>query len=410
MIKRFERRILQITASPFPPAIRVVKEGLSLVDAGYQCAVICPPIEDRPEQEVWRGISIYRPESLRRAAKVGDKIIFHTMFFSPAWFKAISEVIAEYNPDVIHVHDIWLARTAFLARKDQKVVIDLHENMPAAVVEYRKSFRGLFKWFYVVFHTHNRVARYERALLAKSDKVFVVVEEALRRVLHEHPYLTCKRVVSIENLESKQFLNYNIEMIDVIDKNYFSVLYIGGLGPHRGIDTVILAMRYIKKWGLNVKFYLVGAKESVYLTMLKDLVNKTDVASHVTIIGWVPANMVLSYIFSASVGTVPHHTNPHTDNTIPHKLYQYMIAKKPVLVSSSDPLARTVLAAKAGAIFKAGDAIDCANKIKDMYDNPSLLSKYATNGFNYVMKDGHNWENESAPVLISAYDELFDIS
>jgi glycosyltransferase involved in cell wall biosynthesis len=153
----------------------------------------------------------------------------------------------------------------------------------------------------------------------------------------------------------------------------------------------------------------VGVIEGSYLKMLKDLINKFDVASHITIIGWVPANMVLSYISSATVGTVPHDTNPHTDNTIPHKLFQYMIAKTPVLVSSSAPLARTVMAAKAGVIFKAGDPVDCAKKIRDMYDNQSLLSKYATNGYNYVMKDGHNWENESAPVLISTYDKLFDI-
>jgi glycosyltransferase involved in cell wall biosynthesis len=245
--KRNKKRILQITANPFPPAIRVVKEGLSLVNAGYQCAVLCPPTEGKTEQEVWRGINIYRPISLKRAAKTSDKVIYLTMYFSPAWFKAIKEVITEYEPDAIHVHDIWLGRTAFWARKHQKIVMDLHENWPAAVVEYRKGFRGLFKWFYSVFHTHYRVAQYERALLAKSDKVFVVVEEALRRVLHEHPNLKCESVVNIENLESKEFLNNELEGIVTIEKNHFSILYIGGVGPHRGIDTVISAMQYIKK-------------------------------------------------------------------------------------------------------------------------------------------------------------------
>jgi glycosyltransferase involved in cell wall biosynthesis len=406
---RNRRRILQITANPFPPAIRVMKEGLSFLEAGYQSAVLCPPTGDKPEREMWRGISVYRPKVLAGARRTIDKVMFHTTFWSPAWVRAIREVILEYRPDVLHVHDVWLGRCVFLVAQDQKVVMDLHENWSAAVVEYLKGYRGAFKWFNAVFKGHDRVARYERALLRKVDMVLVVVEEALQRVTRECPDLAAGKTVIVENLESKDFLQEKAAVGEMIGRDHFSILYIGGFGPHRGIDTLIAAMKHVKQWGLKARLYLVGARSSEYLRTLRELVDRLDVGSHVSITGWVPFDAVLSYIRQASIGVVPHHSNPHTNNTIPHKLFQYMIAGTPVLVSTSPPLARTVAAAGAGTVFLAGDDLDCAIKIRDMYNAPDLLKTFAGNGFKYVMESGHNWEDESAPALIAAYDRLLKI-
>jgi glycosyltransferase involved in cell wall biosynthesis len=406
MKTRSERRILQVTANPFPPEIRVVKEALSLQKAGFSSAVLCPPLAGKPEREQWRGIQIFRPRSLGRARGVWDKLLMQTSFFSGAWYRAMRETMAEYQPDVLHIHDIWLGRTALWARSNQQVVLDLHENMPAAVVEYLKGYRGLFKAFNAVFKSHLRVLHYERALLMKSDKAFAVVEEARNRILQNHPGLDRGKVVNIENLESKEFVEEKAPAEPVIPKDHFSVLYIGGFGPHRGIETLIRAMVPIKQWGLNVRVHLVGARDSQYLDMLKDLIRRLDVPEHVLVRGWVPADLVLAYIRQADVGAVPHHSNPHTDNTIPHKLFQYMIARTPVLVSTSPPLARTVRQAGAGTIFQAGDERDCAEKIREMFNDRDALRAYAGNGFRYVMQQGHNWEEESAPVLISAYDAM----
>ena len=69
--------------------------------------------------------------------------------------------------------------------------------------------------------------------------------------------------------------------------------------------------------------------------MLKELITELGVKDQVQITGWADSNNVLANIKKADVCCVPHHSNPHTDNTIPHKLFQYMIAKRPILVSSS---------------------------------------------------------------------------
>lgn len=406
--RRNNIKILQITKNKFPPEIRLVKEGLSLLEAGYKSAVLCPPVGDQPEYEVWNGIEIFRPKILWRRSAI-DKLLEYITFFSPNWYRAICYMTAKYRPDVLHVHDIWLGRSAFAARTTQRLVLDLHENMPAAVFEYRKGHRGLRYWFYSLFHNRRRILVYERGLLEKSDLVLVVVQEARERVLVNHPTLNSQHVINVENLESKRFVAEPVGGLPAFGKDHFSVLYIGGFGPHRGIDTLIRAMQLIKQNGHNVKIQLIGAQSSQYLDMLKQLIAELGVKDHIGVTGWVNAEDVLANIRQANVCCVPHHSNPHTDSTIPHKLFQYMIAKRPVLVSSSAPLARSVRQANAGMIFGAGDHQDCARKILTMADDQGACDQFAENGFRYVMEQGHNWEEESAPHLVAAYDRLLNV-
>lgn len=406
MEQRRKFKILQITNAKFPPEIRVVKEGLSLRDAGYCTAVLCPARGEQLERENWEGIEVFRPRALSQR-HISDKFLAESAFFSPAWYRAIKQTIAEYKPDVLHVHDIWLGRVVIAAANNQKLVIDLHENMPAAVVEYRSGYHGPQLWFRYVFHNYLRVFAYERRLLDYSSLVLTVVQEASERVLINHPHLNADKVVNVENLESKRFIADPGSGKAAFDKQHFSVLYIGGFGPHRGVDTLIRAMQMIKQQGLNIKLQLVGAQPSQYLDILKKLIKKLDLDDYVQITNWVSAHDVLANIQQADVCCVPHHSNPHTDSTIPHKLFQYMIAKRPVLVSSSPPLSRTVLQAKAGVVFEAGNFNDCAEKIIALADDPDGRSTFAENGYRYVIEQGHNWEEESAPRLVAAYDQLF---
>ena len=107
----------------------------------------------------------------------------------------------------------------------------------------------------------------------------------------------------------------------------------------------------------------------------------------------------------ADVNTIPHKTNGHTDNTIPHKLFQTMMVGKPVLVSSSAPLKRVVTAAKSGIVFKADDPKDMAAKIQELYRDPTLRESLGKNGIEATLLGKLNWEHEQAS-LIALYKKL----
>lgn len=406
--KRQKYKILQITNCRFPPEIRVLKEGLSLQQAGYETAVLCPPYEGQLEYESWHEIDIYRPRVLGNRS-LFDKLKQYILLYSSAWHEALESTIAKFNPDVLHFHDIWLGKSVISVLKDEHLVVDLHENMPAAVVEYAKGNYGMRKCFAKLFQNYHRIRKLEQNLLAKSDLVLVVVEEARDRIVDNYSEVNAKKIINVENLEKLSFGSIGTSGNPSFGKDHFSVLYIGGFGAHRGVDTLIRAVAKLKSNRLNIKLQLIGAQPSQYLDMLSMLISELDVENLVQITQWVSASDVLANIQQADVCTVPHHSNPHTDTTIPHKLFQYMVAKRPVLVSSSKPLARTVMQARAGMIFEAGDYDDCAEKISILAQNPDKCREYARNGYDYVTSKGHNWEEMSAPKLIYAYDCLLGV-
>jgi glycosyltransferase involved in cell wall biosynthesis len=115
----------------------------------------------------------------------------------------------------------------------------------------------------------------------------------------------------------------------------------------------------------------------------------------VEIIGWQPFHKVPSYIEASHIGLVPHHQNPHTDATIPHKLFQYMLMSKPVIVSSCRPLKRIVEETKSGLVFHSGDPKHLAKQIQTLYSNPQLRSDCALHGHEAATHQ-YNWMAEGA--------------
>ena len=408
--ERSSFKVLQLTKAKFPAssAIRVVKEAITFEHSGYKSAVLCPPFDRQPNFEIWEGIEIYRPERLRRRSYV-DRFLGESFFLSPSWIISIFMISLRYKPDVLHIHDIWLGRAAILAAKGKKIVIDLHENMPAAVVEYASGHHGIEKLFRFLFHQRTRIFAYEKSLLKRADLVLSVVDEAKNRIIKEHAEISVEKVINVENLESKRFVTGARSGKASFDKNHFSILYIGGFGPHRGIDTLVKAMVLISQKRPDIKLHLIGAQKSQYLSEILKLIESLKLDHKINVVGWVSSEDVVANIMQADLCCVPHHSNPHTDNTIPHKLYQYMILKKPILVSSSAPLARTIRQSRAGFIFSAGDHVDCSTKILDMASDVNQMSLLGQNGYKYVIQEGHNWENESALNLIKAYDKILKI-
>jgi len=399
-----KKKILLITESKFPPAIRVLKVARSLNQKGYECAVLSPLFSNQKKYEVWKKIKIFRDESLHKGFL--DKLYLKLTLFSPRWFFVIGKVIKIYQPDAIHIFDIWLGKSTFAATKSLPVIIDLQENMPAAVIQYLKDVKGIRYVINKIFFNYRRLLFYEKFLLNKASLVIVVANEAYKRVLIEHKELPKKKLILVENLESKEFIKIPILKKKVVSRKYFNITYMGSFGPHRGLDTLIRSFIYIKKTDHNIKLNLVGAEENIFLDYLKKLIISHDLSKYVKIIGWINAKDVMSYISQSDICIVPHNSNHHTDTTLPWKLTQYMLAKKPVLVSSSPPLARIVKKASAGMVFKANDSKDCANKILIMKENYKDLLKYGKNGHKYVLKEGNNWESKSSVHLIRAYDKL----
>ena len=82
------------------------------------------------------------------------------------------------------------------------------------------------------------------------------------------------------------------------------------------------------------------------------MAQELSVSNYVVFEGFQPQEKIPSYIIASSIGLIPHLKTAHTDNTIPHKLFHYMLMNKPVVAANCNPIERILNESNAGLIYR----------------------------------------------------------
>jgi glycosyltransferase involved in cell wall biosynthesis len=402
-------KILMILNSTFPRPldIRVIKESNSLIEAGYDVTLLCIRDPGEPEDDVYNGLKIKRIRAGASQYQLAFWDVVMSLWFShPVFGSAIRKILRKEKIDAIHVHDLPLAGTALKIKNSHniKVVVDLHEN-------YADALRIWFKWKSnpiarlknYLFLKPERWERYEGIAVRNADAVLTVVDEMKDRVVRNHQ-VHPQKITVISNTETKKFAEQQI-LPEVYEgfRGKFIIAYTGGIGPHRGVDTVIEAMELLKHQP-EIIFVVIGTGSPEVMAKLNAQIQTLQLEKQVFLLGHKPFTQVYSYMVQASVNVIPHKSNPQNEHGVPHKLFQSMMAGKPVLVSSCAPLLRIVSETESGLIFKADDAGDCADKILALYNDPAMCKKLGANGFK-ASTGNYSWET-TASKLIKLYSSL----
>ena len=407
-----KKNILMVLDASFPPDIRVEKEALSLVDSNcFNVFVLCLKRKSESEFQKYKGINIIRINSPAMDQKVKKGIYdsfyainhFHRLFYS-----SILNYHKEYHFNFIHVHDLPLAKTARKAAERLKLpyVIDFHEN-------YAEGLKIWFKWRTnkiirlknTIFFNYKKWSKYERKESLKADHIIAVVKEMKNRLVNEYS-LNEKKVTVISNTEYLDF-HKNTKEVDLPEnlKNKFLITYIGGIGPHRGIDTAVEGMSIIKNSHKDAVLLIIGGGSKEVINKLKSIIDEKNLHENVILFGKVDISEVSSYMKNANLNIIPHHSNNHTNNTIPHKLFQILLSKQPILVSNSSPLKRIIEENDAGYIHKASNKESFAEEVSKIYNNYDSAKQKAINGYNACVNKDLNWEKTGSE-LIEFYKTL----
>ncbi len=387
--------------APYPADVRILKEAAALTSAGHPVYLLCLRRKGEPAVEQSEHIHITR----LNAGKTNFGLAFWdavmaTSFEHPVFKNKLPKWISEHHIDVLHVHDLPLAGTALsLKRKlNIPVIADFHENYPDALqvwFEWKKNPLAHLK--NKLFMNPRRWKKHEERTVKEADYVIAVVDEMKDRIINDYR-VDPKKIVVVTNSEEKSFLDQPVEP-DVY-KDYtgrFIITYTGGIGPHRGIDTAIEAMQYLKD--KPVVLLVAGFGNHTVMNNLQRLADSLRVSDQVYFLGRQPFSRFYSLMHFADVNLIPHKSTPHTDNTIPHKLFQGMMAGKPMLVSSSAPLKRIIEKTQAGLVFKAGDAKDLSEKIIELMSAPRLCRQLGEQGIHATTGGGMNWETDQKQLL-----------
>ena len=402
-----QKKILMLLNAPYPADIRVKKESDALLAAGFEIHLMCLRKTGQSFEEDFEGIKVHRIDAGKNNyQRAFWDVIMSLSFVHPKFKNAIRKVIESEKIRIIHVNDLPLAGTALSLKKqfNLKVVLDMHENYPEAL-------RTWFTWKKnpvvrvknALFMNPAHWTKFEQKACEECDHVIAVVEDMKDRVVLEH-HIAPDKIKVVTNTEDKGFINQPLDE-NVYDslKGKFILTYSGGIGPHRGVDTAIRGMQHLRE-NQNIQLAIVGFGSPSVMNSLKQLVQELNL-HNVHFFGYQPFSKFYSYMSMTDVNIIPHQSNGHTDNTVPHKLFQGMMSGKPLLVSSCAPLKRIVEANKSGLVFEAGNAKDFAEKVNILYKEKNLRDQLASNGINATLKGELNWESTQHS-LIDLYTSI----
>ncbi|WP_435335199.1 glycosyltransferase family 4 protein [Haloarchaeobius sp. TZWWS8] len=399
----------------FPRDVRVEKEAKALAAAGHDVTLVCKNDADQQQRETVGPIDVHRfaewtGSSLTRQRR---SLSFLATGHHDFWADAIRSVHRTSPIDAIHVHDLPLVETGLDVGDefDVPVVADLHENYPEAIRQWRRMHARedvltqpalLAKY---LLRPVRRYKRIERRAVRRADHVLAVCEEGRRHYLEDcgaEPE-SVSVVGNTVDLD-RDWFDADAEPVSGYEDE-FVVGYVGKYAPHRGLEAVVEGFAEVMERIPNARLLMVGAPgNDRYGERFDRHCERHGVVDATTFTGWVDFEAVPNYMAACDVCLVPHADTPHTNTTVPHKLFQYMALSKPVLVSDCPPLKRIVEDADAGLVAAAGDPDAMADAMVELAEDPALSRRLGENGASAV-RTTYNWRHD-AETLVSVYESL----
>ena len=375
-------KILFILDHPFPPNVRVENEMKALTDAGNDVHVACVQKDGEPLMEKTIYGTVHRRSMSKFIYKSSVGVLKFPFYFN-YWRHFVDRLFAKEHFDAIHICDLPLAQIGYEAKVKygSTFVLDLFENWPVLLQlsTHTNTFLGK------MLSSYKQWVRYEKKMCELADKVIVVVEEAKTRI--EALGIPPEKVVVISN--TLDIVEFDVPKRKAFNTDEIRMLYVGGINFHRGIQYVIKVIAILKEKNVPVHFDLVGGGS--YLENIRTLVEELQVKDNVTIHGYKPHTQICDLYESANVALIPHVKSGHTDNTIPNKIFQYMYAEIPMVVSNCNPLVRIVNETESCLSYRYDHPEELADIIADFYEHPEKLDCYIKHGRQAVI-DKYNWE------------------
>lgn len=380
--------------APYPSDVRVKKEAQALLGAGHKVFLICLRRKKEKYHDAADGMHLTRIDGGKTNYGLAFWDVVMSLFFlHPVFQLHLKKWITQNGIEVLHVHDLPLAGTALWVKRKLgiPVVLDLHENYPDALrVWFSWKKNPLARIKNQLFMHPDRWRLHEQKAVTEADRVIAVVEEMRDRLIKEY-LISPDKLTVVTNTEDKSFLQQPLYPdVYARHKGNFILAYTGNIGPHRGVDTVIAAMALLKDKPIH--FVISGSGSANVVKHLVNLVKRLKLQEQIFFYGHQPFNKFYSLMHFADANIIPHKSNPHTDHTVPHKLFQAMMAARPLLVSSCPPLKRLVEAARCGMVFESGNPDDLAQKILMLYSFKDLRKTMGENGLNASVYGNMNWE------------------
>lgn len=176
-------------------------------------------------------------------------------------------------------------------------------------------------------------------------------------------------------------------------------VYAGVIKPLRGVATVVRALPLVPDLHVAI---VVSTPGSAAVKELLAEAHQGGCAERVHVLPYVQQDQVINYLRTADVGLYPLLRSGNTELAWPTKIFEYLHAGLPMVVSDMPSMSELVMQQGWGEVFAAGDPEGFAAAVRRVLARPCA---YETALRDRSARDRFAWEQQ-ARTLVSTYDGL----
>ena len=381
-------KVVMIVLNDVENDSRVIKIAHSLQSNGYDVTIFGLSKERAEISSVTReihGINVRLFFDPRRTLSFGCESGDKWKLLLRGLIGAMWAYLKTISPQVIHTHDFGTIRIGSeLARK-------------------LRSETGGLLW---VHDVHEYVAGLEQldegilreALLDQEEciglpQTITTVSGPIARAIKED-HLLPRVPTTIFNCPNNpgKFFEYGIKDHLKLSAEHPLIVYSGGLAEQRGVETVISALKTLR----SHHFCIVTDTNSKYLPRIIDHAKKLEVDGRVHVHGYVNHDEVPSFLSDADIAVHPMIRYKNGDMALPNKLFEYLHAKLPIIVSDCRTMADFVGYWELGKVFESGDIASLISAISEIQNNPPKDEDFEQRD---SLIERYSWERQEEKLL-----------
>ena len=392
-----DRKVLIIVENlPVPFDTRVWQEATTLAANGYTVSVICPKGKGYTEEkEFLQGVHIYRHD----LPPEGNGALGYVREYWSALsneYRLAKKCYEEVGFHCIHgcnpPDDIWMVARLFKS-KGVDYIFDHHDICPELFEAKFGHASGLL---------YKSQLWLERQTY-KHCKFAFVTNESYKKIAIERGGMKPEDVFVLRSGPKLERLRIVPAKPEIKRGRKYMVGYLGVIGQQEGIEYLLNAAKYIREelrrddifWGI------VGG--GPHLEVLRKQCKEMGLEDIVEFTGRVPDETLLDYLNTADVCVNSDEYNAMNDKSTMNKILEYMALGKPIV--QFDLTEGKYSAQKASLYAKPNDAVDMANKIIGLLENPEKRKEMGEYGRLRVINE-LSWEHTSK-ALLEGYDRYF---
>jgi glycosyltransferase involved in cell wall biosynthesis len=283
---------------------------------------------------------------------------------------AVGPVLDALEPDVVHAHDVHLlgvvsraVARARVAGRDVRWLYDAHEWVPGLSRYGGRTARVIAAW-----------AALERRFIGTADAVITVsppLADALRDRYHLRA--TPDVVLNVPPLGARAAGARSVRAAAEVADGVSLLVYSGGVQAARGVETAVEALTHLPDAHLAV--VAVPSVHTAPVAAVRARAEALGVADRLHVLPPVPPDQVSAFLSGADIGLIPLKHYASHEMALANKLFEYLHAGVPMVVSDCRAQAGFVTEHGVGEVHRAGDGADLAAAVtRVLADRP----RYAT--------------------------------